>query len=246
MLQVLTESLDPPSLDTAASAALLQQVGAGLAPPTLRLFVPRRSVAFGRQDAVRPGYRQAVAEVRDAGFSPVVRLAGGKAAVFHEGTLAFAWTMPDDRPRLAITTRFEAIAAIVADAFDRLGIDARIGEVPGEYCPGAYSVNARGARKLMGVGQRLVRGAAHLGGVVVVTRADLVNLPLIPAYRALGYEWDPGVTGAVDEESPVALADVRTALLEAFARAGHDLVDGRMDDETLSRAAALAGHHEIP
>jgi len=37
----------------------------------------------------------------------------------------------------------------MAAAFRRLGVDARVGEVSGEYCPGAHSVNARGATKLI-------------------------------------------------------------------------------------------------
>ena len=61
------------------------------------------------------------------------------------------------------------------DSFRRLGVDARVGEIPGEYCPGAYSVNARGVKKLMGVGQRLVPSAAHVGGVVVVNGANRVQ-----------------------------------------------------------------------
>jgi len=245
VLRVITESVDPPSLDTALSTAILRRVAAGEAPPTLRLFVPRRTVAFGRQDATRPGYHRAAAAVRATGFTPVERLAGGRAAVFHEGTLAFAWAMPDGRQRRSITARFEAIAAIVVDALSRLGVDARIGEVAGEYCPGAFSVNAAGRRKLMGVGQRLVRGAAHIGGVVVAERADLVNLPLLPAYEALGYDWDPAATGAVADEVTADVTAVGDSLLAAVARAGNDLVETAVDAETLAVASSLAADHEI-
>lgn len=242
---MITESVDPPALDAAVSSALLRRVGSGDAPPTLRLFVPKRTVAFGRQDAVRPGYRAAAAAVTAAGFAPVERLAGGRAAVFHEGTLAFAWAVPEPSPRQSIASRFEAIAAIVRDAFIGLGVDARIGEVPGEYCPGAYSVNARGVTKLMGVGQRLVRGAAHVGGVVVATDAPLINLPLVPAYAALEYEWNPDATGAVADEVSTDVSSVARALLDAFTRAGHDLVETPLDSETLAMAATLVADHQI-
>ena len=37
------------------------------------------------------------------------------------------------------------MSGLVRDALSRVGVaDPRVGEVPGEYCPGAYSVNARG------------------------------------------------------------------------------------------------------
>ena len=71
----------------------------------------------------------------------------------------------------------------IAAALCDLGVDARVGEVEGEYCPGEYSVNARGALKLMGVGQRIVRGAAHVGGVLVVGRSDRTRRVLEPVYR---------------------------------------------------------------
>ncbi len=86
------------------------------------------------------------------GFAAVERLAGGRAAVFHEGTLAFAWAVPERTPRLGIRARFEELSSFVETALRSLGVDARVGEVPGEYCPGPYSVSARGERKLMGSG----------------------------------------------------------------------------------------------
>lgn len=243
MLRLITQSFTPPLLDTAVSSALLRQVDDG-APATLRLFVPERIVAFGRQDRVLPGYHDALEAVRREGFHAVERLAGGKAATFHEGTLAFAWSTPETQPRETIHQRFEALASIMVEAFASLGVDARIGEVAGEYCPGRYSVNAVGRRKLMGVGQRLLRRSAHVGGVVVVEDADLVNRPLLPAYEALGYEWDPSATGALADEASVDMASATEAILDAFRSAGHELVPGKVDEETLDLAAAMTSEHD--
>ncbi|HSM02504.1 MAG TPA: lipoate--protein ligase family protein [Acidimicrobiia bacterium] len=243
MLRLIIQSFSPPLLDTAVSSALLRQVDEG-APATLRLFVPQRIVAFGRQDRVLPGYHDALEAVRGEGFHAVERLAGGKAATFHEGTLAFAWSTPETHPRETIHERFEALASIMVEAFESLGIDARVGEVPGEYCPGRYSVNAAGRRKLMGVGQRLLRRSAHVGGVVVVEDADLVNRPLLPAYEALGYQWDPSATGALADEAPVDVATAIDAILAAFRSAGHELVPGKVNEETLDLARAMTSEHD--
>jgi octanoyl-[GcvH]:protein N-octanoyltransferase len=231
------------AFDTAVSAALLRRVASGEIPSTFRIFAPDRIVAFGRQDRVRPGYPAAVGAARDAGFEAVERLAGGRAAVFHEATLSFSWALPDPAPQESIHARFAEIAGVIAEALRSLGVDARVGEVPGEYCPGEYSVNAGGARKLMGVGQRLVRGAAHVGGVIVVSRPDLVNLPLVPAYRHLDYAWDPRATGAVADEAPgLTTAEVTAAVLEALGRR-HQLSDGAIDAATLDLAERLAPQH---
>src|SRR6266516_6744279 len=143
-------------------------VSDGELPETLRLHRPSAIVAFGPKDRLAKGFADAVAAAAGQGFASVLRLAGGRAAVFHERTIAFSWAVPAEDPRLGITERFEEVAAIVVAALRTLGVDARVGEVRGEYCPGAHSVNARGGRKVMGVGQRVVRRAAHVGGVVVV------------------------------------------------------------------------------
>ena len=87
-------------------------------------------------------------------------------------------------------------------ALRTLGVDARVGEVPREYCPGDYSVNARGQTKLAGIGQRLISGAWHIGGVIVVDGGDRVRDILVPVYEALGLDWDPATSGAVADEVP--------------------------------------------
>lgn len=195
-------------------------------------------VAFGPADLVAPGYPAAVAACRAGGFAPIARLAGGRAAIFHERTLGFAWAIPDPAPIDGIHARFRAIAEIVAAAFQRLGVDARIGEVPGEYCPGAYSVNAGGRVKLMGAGQRITGGAAHVGGVIVVGDSRRIRDVLVPVYAALGLDWDPATTGSLEDEvGPVDLDAVAGVVLDEFARR-HDLMPGTISDEVLAGAAA--------
>src|SRR3546814_3395762 len=46
--------------------------------------------SFGRQDTITAGYRDAVRAARSMGYEVVERLAGGRAAVFTTGTLAFS------------------------------------------------------------------------------------------------------------------------------------------------------------
>jgi octanoyl-[GcvH]:protein N-octanoyltransferase len=239
-LRLITDSLpDDPALDTALSRALLERVASGALPETLRLARPERIVAFGKQDAVSSEYPAAVRAARGAGFEAVLRLAGGRAAVFHEGTVALAHAIPDSDPRPGIHERFERSADVVTAALRGLGVDAQVGEVPGEYCPGGYSINSGGRVKLAGLGQRLIAGGVHVGGVIVVEGADLVRDALVPVYAALGLEWEPATAGAVADEAPgVTLDDVVDALRSEYAAVETDL-----DDETLSLARGLAPQH---
>ncbi len=238
VLRLITAHHDDAARDTALSTALLQRVGSGEVEATLRLWTPGRIVAFGSQDRAQPGYPAAVDAATGLGFDAVERLAGGKAAVFHEGTIAFTWTTPDPDPKSGIGERFRAISTIVIDALSRLDVTGAVGEVPGEYCPGRFSVQV-GGLKVMGVGQRLVKYAAHVGGVLVVHSPELVNLPLLPVYQALGYEWRPGATGAIERP----LDDVMGALTGAFATAGHSLRPSPFEPATAALADDLADRH---
>jgi lipoate-protein ligase A len=232
-----------PVWDSAVSRALMLRVAGGELPETLRVSRPGAAVAFGKRDVVSEGYVAAVEAARDSGFEAVERLAGGRAAVFHEGTLHFGHAVRDADPRVRVTRRFEEAAALVARALGRLAVDARVGEIPGEYCPGEHSVNARGATKLMGLGQRVIKNGSYTGGVVVVAGADRIREVLLPVYDALGLDWLPEKTGAVVDERPgVSWEDVRAAI-EAEYAVSYDLEPAELDDETLALAERLAPEH---
>jgi octanoyl-[GcvH]:protein N-octanoyltransferase len=234
---------DPPEMDTAVSHATLRRVAEGLEPETLRLHRPGAIVAFGPRDRVAPGFPRAVEAAREQGFASIERLAGGRAAVFHQGTVAFSWAIPDPSARERIRERFEELAEIMVDAFRSLGIDARVGEVPGEYCPGEHSVNARGRTKLMGVGQRIVKDAAHVGGVVVVTEGDRIRDVLVPVYDALDLEWDPATVGSLADEAPgLTWIEAEGAIEKAFA-GRYYLEEGTVSGAIVARARELIPRH---
>jgi octanoyl-[GcvH]:protein N-octanoyltransferase len=224
----------------------MHRVAAGELPETLRLARPARVVAFAKRDALAPGYPEAVAAARAAGFGSMLRLAGGRAAVFHEATLEVAHAVPDPDPRPGIHARFEATATLMARALARLGVDARVGEVPGEYCPGRWSVNAGGARKLAGIGQRVIAGGAHVGTVIVVDEAATVRGVLEPVYDALQLDWEPATVGAVADEAPgVSWEAVRDAVLAEYGER-FALAEASLDSETLELARTLAAEHRPP
>jgi len=246
VVRLIRESFpEPPALDTAVSHAILRGVSDGSRPQTLRLHRPGPIVAFGPLDRLSPGYGRAVEAARSRGFGAVQRLAGGRAAVFHEQTIAFSWAIPDPKPRLHIAERFEKASTIIVAALRDVGADARVGEVPGEYCPGEHSVNARGKTKLVGVGQRILLHAAHVGGVMVVGESDRVRDVLIPVYQALELDWDPATTGSVEDEVPGVLwDDVEEAILSRF-RESYDLVEDSLPAEIMTRARELQPMHEV-
>ena len=239
-------------LDTAVSHALLRRVARGQAPESLRLYRPDDALLFSSLDARRPGYPRALELARDAGFEPVVRLAGGHAAVFLSASIAFAWATPDADAAQRIRPRFERLAGWVVAALDRLGLDARVGELEGEYCPGEFSVSVAlpgasgGTRriKVMGVGQRVIRGAAHVGGVITVGSTARLREILVPVYAALGLALRPETAGGIADVDPtLSPEDLVLALAEVLRAEGITLVPARFDSAIESEADALRPFH---
>ncbi|GMQ85868.1 MAG: hypothetical protein BMS9Abin07_1437 [Acidimicrobiia bacterium] len=231
------------ALDTAVSRVALAQAAAPLGLETLRLSVPGRAVAFGKHDGVSAGFDQAVVAARTAGFQAFIRLAGGRAAVFHEQSVAMSWTMPAEHPIEGIRTRFAAVAGVLTDAMVSLGIPAEIGALPGEYCPGDYSIHV-GPVKVAGLGQRLARSAAHVGGVIVVGNGAAVGEVLVPVYGALDLDWDPGTAGALTDTipgiEPETVIDAIVAKIEMVAT----IERVPLAAETVAEATALAHDFE--
>ncbi len=225
---------------------MLRSVGTatGKACDRLRLYAPDDALLFSNLDARRPGYANAVAIARDAGFEPVVRLAGGHAAAFLEQSVAFAWATPDPEAHLSIAPRFERLSGWVVAALRELGLDARVGEIAGEYCPGEFSVSVAGRVKVMGVGQRVIRGAAHVGGVLTVGSTERLRSILTPVYEALDLPFAPETAGGLcDFEPGLSTEDVIDAFARAAANDGFALEDATFDASVLQSAAALAPLH---
>lgn len=235
-----------PALDVAVAHALLARADRGEVGPTVRIVPPAASVvAFGRVDVRRPGFGDAAEACREHGFEPVVRSVGGRAAALTPQSLLVDLVVPEPDPGRRMRRRFEEYGALISGVLADLGVDARVGEVPGEFCPGAYSVNARGAAKLVGTAQRVVRRAWLFSAVVVVDGADRVAGVLSSVYDCLGLPFDPAAVGSVAREVPgIGVETLTVALAAAFGPA-EGMVEVALDPETLREAGDLLDEHVV-
>ena len=204
---------------------LLARVKSGDMGPTLRLYRPAPTVAFGQRDTRLPGFEAAAQACRANGFEPLVRRAGGRAAAYHEGTLVVDHIEPDADAIADSKTRFGYFGELFAQVLRSVGVQAAVGEIPGEYCPGEFSVHgtdpAGGHQvKLVGTAQRVVAGGWLFSSVIVVENSAPIRKVLTDSYAALGLDWNPATAGAVDDLVPgVDVAAVESALLATYA--GH-------------------------
>jgi lipoate-protein ligase A len=182
---------------------------------------------------------------RARGFTPVVRAAGGRAAAYDEGSLVLDELIAGADAMRGISERFAADAERQATALRTLGIDARVGQVPGEYCAGEYTVNARGVKKLIGAAQRVIRGGWLFSSVVVVDGSDRLRAVLQDVYAALGLDWNPATVGAISDEAPGnGLPEVRAALLDAYADR-FALRPASLPPEVVAIARQHLGNHSV-
>lgn len=203
---------EDPAREMARTEELLRDVAAGRTGELARIFRPGPTVAFGRRDALLPGFDAATAAANAAGFAPVVRLGGGHAAAYDEGSVIVELITRQERVGIGIEPRFAAAAGVLADALRAVGVVPVVGELPGEYCPGRWSLHAEGtAVKLAGLAQRSIRGAALTTAVVVVERGAAIRAVLVDVYAALDLAWDPSTAGAAEDVVP----GVRAGAVEA-------------------------------
>jgi octanoyl-[GcvH]:protein N-octanoyltransferase len=232
-------------LDIALTHALLRDVAAARRGDALRIFRPGPTLAFGRLDVLLPGFTEASAAARRRGYMPVVRSAGGHAAVYDHECLVVEHVTREEDVTAGLQARFEAQSELLRDALAGLGADARIGELPGEYCAGAHSINLGGRIKVVGIAQRAVRHGALTTAVVVVGGGERLRSAIAEIYGALGLAVDPARAGALDDEvGGVGVERVPAAIRDAYERAGA-LARGAIDDELLAAARALAPRHEV-
>jgi lipoate-protein ligase A len=232
-----------PVLDVALTHALLADVASGRRAPALRIYRPGATAAFGRLDALQPGFERAWAIARERGLTPLVRSVGGHAAVFDASCLVVEHVVHAEDATAGLQARFEDQSRRVRDALAALGADARIGELAGEYCAGPHSVNAGGRVKVAGIGQRMVRRGAATSAIVVAGGGPELRAAIESIYDALEIPVDPATAGALDEELPgVTPDDVARAVRAAYA-ADLRLEPAGVDDELLDAARSLAPRH---
>jgi octanoyl-[GcvH]:protein N-octanoyltransferase len=203
--------------------SLLAEARRGNVGPTVRLYRPEATLAFGQRDANLSGFAEACAAARRLGFEPLIRKAGGRAAAYHRGCLVIDHIEPQPDAMVRAKARFSHFGELLSGALRSVGVDAGVGEIPGEYCPGEFSVHGTGSDgaqvKLVGTAQRVVSGAWLFSSVIVVEDPAPLRAVLTDCYAALGLEWAPGTAGAVTDLVPdLTVEAVEAAVVRAYSQ----------------------------
>lgn len=200
----------------AAGPALLSELdGTG---DLVRIYRPPPTLAFSGKDCAGPGITAAAAAARAHGFAPVRRGPGGRAAAYHHGSLVIDHVGTDAYAE-PISARFARFGKFYREVLRDLGVRAEVGEVPGEFCPGEYSVNDGRGHKVVGTAQRITRNGWLFSAVVLVQDPEPLRQALIEVYAALRLDWDPSTVGTLDGSAPgLTVGAVGEAVIAGYRR----------------------------
>jgi len=233
------------ALELALAHALVRRASAGEVTEMLRVYrATSPVVVFGRRDTRLPGFARAAAAAQAAGFEPLVRATGGRAVAYTDRAIVVDHVRHEQQPAAGHDARFAEFGALLAGTFRGLGVDARVGAVPGEYCPGAHSVNARGTVKLVGTAQRIVKDAWLFSSLVVAGDDERLRPVLAEVYGHLDIAFDPASVGSLEAEVPgLSVEDVEGAVVAAYGMGSVPPDD--LSPETWARAHDLVDQHRV-
>ena len=241
-MEVFKYSDPDAAVDVAVSHVLLERA-ASEGRESVRLWRPRQpALSLGRLDARDPRAEQVAALARAVGVTPVRRLAGGRAAALDSGCLCVGWAQTE--PVLEQSSaRYRELADLILAALHELGVPAQLGELAGEWCPGAWSVQGPSG-KLAGLAQRVIRGGAWTEALIVIHRSPRLRALGERVHEMLGIAWREQAQG----ELSALLEHAQVRAYDALAMVLHQrwpaISEVTPSEALLARARALAGEHQ--
>ncbi len=207
------------SADLTASKRLISMVS--LNPElgrVVRIYRPAPTVAFSGLERRLPGFQDAVSEAAAYSFEPVIRPAGGRMVALDQDWLILDVITPEPEKTKSNRDVYLEFGAILVNILRELGVDANLGAVTGEYCPGEYSINARGQVKIVGTAQRVQRGARLFSACIPISISHSVATLFERVNAELGLDWDPATLVGLNSEVPnFSIDDLEKELIVAFA-----------------------------
>lgn len=131
-----------------------------------------------------------------------MRLAGGHAAAYDDNCLVVESIRREDRVIGNLESRYQEMASLLTEAAAAAGVSLELGALPGEYCPGRFSLHLPGGPKVGGIAQRIIRGAGLTTAVLAVRGGEQLRATIADVYAALDLPVRPETAGAIADCHP--------------------------------------------
>ncbi len=239
----------------AVDEAIMEAVGAQIAPPTLRLY-------GWRPPAVSLGYFQEVDEsidteaIQGRGWDLVRRPTGGRA-ILHDDEVTYSVCVPQEllRHGSSVIKSYRELSRGIEAGLQLLGVVAQLGKQPANHRASGRDLPAicfaQTARVDMTVDGRKIVGSAQVRRNGVILQHGSVPLTLNPADHLAVMPPRDGTTGDRDLQRavktvseavgrPVSFSEVSSALIAGFNDAlGIELGEAPLTTEERQMAARL-------
>lgn len=230
--------------------ALFEDVASGELPAAVSITPSTRHVGVTRKDTFRPGFDAAVRAANEDGYPVFVRSAGGGATAADVGTFGFSIVRPNvsEEERRGIRERYDEAAGLALAAFGRLGVEAEVGEVREEFCPGDHSIRVggyEGGMKVVGIAQRITRRAASVGGIVLVHGEEDLARVLEKVYAAMNLPFRADSVGSLRRAGYDGGVDEVVEAFAAEAERRYGAVRAPVDGKTIERARSGEGERRV-
>jgi octanoyl-[GcvH]:protein N-octanoyltransferase len=238
----VAEHLENPGDGFGLQQAVLEEVASGERGPTALMWTSSRYVGVTRPETRLPGFEKAMRAATDLGFPVLVRSSGGGAVAANEGSISFSLTFPVEDLRQGLYKRYAKGVELIAAALRRIGVEAEVGAVEGEFCPGAHSVRSGGpwGVKHAGLAQRVTRRAARLEALILVSETgELVPL-LQKFYDAIDLPFRSESVGDLPVDVPRVIEALWAEVRERYGGEERSL-----DKNLLEKARSLGDEWRI-
>ncbi|PQF23127.1 lipoate--protein ligase family protein [Enterococcus mundtii] len=123
----------------------------------LHFWQYEQTIILGMKDTRTPFLSEGIKVIQDAGFTPVIRNAGGLGIVSDEGILNISLIFPqEDENKISIDEGYEKMLALTRQAFPVYADKIEAYEIKDSYCPGTYDLSING-KKFAGIAQRRIK-----------------------------------------------------------------------------------------
>jgi len=172
--------LSPPAVgawNMAVDESILEHVGRGDSPPTLRLYGWKPAcLSLGRSQPISDANRK---KIKEEGWHLVRRITGGRA-ILHTDEITYAVIAPEDNPHVrgSVLESYRHLAQALLAALENLGVEAEMHggkasqeEQKNALCfenPSAYEITVDG-KKIIGSAQARQKGGVLQHGSLPLT-----------------------------------------------------------------------------
>lgn len=123
----------------------------------LHFWQYQQTVILGMKDTRTPFLADGIKVIQHAGFTPVIRSAGGLGIISDQGILNISLIFPqEDENRISIDEGYEKMLALTRQAFPVYADKIEAYEIKESYCPGTYDLSIDG-KKFAGIAQRRIK-----------------------------------------------------------------------------------------